>query len=79
MTAKMTREQAEKMLGKRSPLPAGKGAGGLNDLPKPKKAVPKDGRMGNPADPLGLKKSMRKREEAAGLKCGGKVIKKGKK
>jgi len=68
-----SREDAEKLVGKRTPLPKDKGAGALNDLPKPKKDAPKGERMGNPADPLGLKKSLRKREEALGLKRGGKV------
>lgn len=71
--AKMTRDEAEKMVGKRTPLPSQKGAGGLNDLPKTKTPPPKDSRMGNLADPLGLKKSMRDREAAAGLKAGGMV------
>lgn len=73
MKPKMTREEAEAMIGKRTPLPQGRGAGGLNDLPKGKPAAPEDRRMGNFADPLGLKKSLRDREKAAGLKKGGMV------
>lgn len=75
MATKMTREEAEKMVGKRTPLPAAKGAGALNDLDREKKPAPKGGSAGNLADPLGLKKSMRDREAAAGLKRGGKVKK----
>lgn len=79
MATKPSREEAEKLIGKRTPLPSGKGAGALNDLDRARKPPPKPERMGNPADPLGLKKSLRDREEKLGLKCGGKVMKKGKK
>jgi hypothetical protein len=66
-----TREEAEKLIGKRTPLPQGRGAGALNDLPLPEEPTPK--RMGNFGDPLGLKKNLRDREKAAGLKSGGTV------
>ena len=79
MATKPTREEAEKLVGKRTPLPTQKGAGALNDLSRDKKLPPKQDRIGNMSDPIGLKKSLRGREEAAGLKCGGKVPKKGKK
>lgn len=70
---KPSREEAEKLVGKRTALPQQRGAGALNDLPK---AAPKDDKprsMGNLGDPLGLKKSLRDREKAAGLKSGGMV------
>lgn len=70
---KLSREEAEKLIGKRTALPQQRGAGALNDLPK---AAPKDDKsrsMGNLGDPLGLKKSLRDREKAAGLKSGGMV------
>lgn len=70
---KPSREEAEKLVGKRTALPQQRGAGALNDLPK---AAPKDDKprsIGNLGDPLGLKKSLRDREKAAGLKSGGMV------
>lgn len=70
---KPSREEVEKLVGKRTALPQQRGAGALNDLPK---AAPKDDKprsMGNLGDPLGLKKSLRDREKAAGLKSGGMV------
>ena len=70
---KPSREEAEKLVGKRTALPQQRGAGALNDLPE---VTPKDDKprsMGNLGDPLGLKKSLRDREKAVGLKSGGMV------
>jgi len=75
-----TREEAEKLIGKRTPrLGEGKPPG-PNWTPKPEEAERKPPeperrgrRMGNLSDPLGLKKSLRDREAAAGLKSGGMV------
>lgn len=70
---KPSREEAEKLVGKRTALPQQRGAGALNDLPKAASKDEKPRSMGNLGDPLGLKKSLRDREKAAGLKSGGMV------
>lgn len=70
---KPSREEAEKLVGKRTTLPQQRGAGALNDLPKAASKDEKPRSMGNLGDPLGLKKSLRDREKAAGLKSGGMV------
>lgn len=75
MTKRPTsREEAEGLVGRRTPRRGEGQSPGPNWAPRPQeKAPPK--RMGNPADPLGLKKGLRDREAAAGLKNGGKVRK----
>ena len=64
---KPSREEAEKLVGKRTALPQQRGAGALNDLPKAASKDEKPRSMGNLGDPLGLKKSLRDREKRRGL------------
>lgn len=74
----MDRDQAEKMVGKRTPLPGAGKPAGENWAPKAASA-PDTGKSGIgalPADPLRNPKAiLADREKKAGLACGGKVKK----
>jgi len=74
----MDRDQAEKMVGKKTPLPGAGKPAGANWAPKPAASAPSDktGIGGLPADPLRNPKAIiADREKKAGLACGGKVKK----
>ena len=66
---KMSREEAEKMLGKRTPLPGAGEKAGPNWEKKKEEYRPTSG--GSLGDPLGLKKTLKDREK--GYTAGGKV------
>lgn len=74
----MNRDQAEKMVGKKTPLPGSGQAPGANWAPKPSAAASsaKTGIAALPADPVRSPKAIiADREKKAGLACGGKVKK----
>lgn len=74
----MNRDQAEKMVGKKTPLPGSGQAPGANWAPKPSAAASssKRGIAALPADPVRSPKAIiADREKKAGLACGGKVKK----
>lgn len=74
----MDRSQAEKMVGKRTPLPGAGKPAGQNWAPKPEPAASsgKSGIGALPADYMRNPKAIiADREKKAGLACGGKVKK----
>jgi len=73
MNRPRTREEAERMIGRRTPRPGEGKPPGPNWTPKPAEPDRRPRSMGNPSDPLGLKKNLRDREAAAGFKSGGMV------
>lgn len=73
MADKMSESLISRILGKRGSRPEEGKPKGPNWDEKPQKPPEKGQSMGNPSDPLGLKKSMADREKAAGLKKGGMV------
>lgn len=74
----MNRSDAEKLIGKKTPLPGAGDAPGPNWTPKPSApaSAPKSGVGALPADPLRSPKAVvADREKKAGMACGGKVKK----
>lgn len=74
----MNRDQAEKMVGKKTPLPGAGQAPGPNWAAKPAAAASsaKSGIGALPADPVRSPKAIiADREKKAGMACGGKVKK----
>ena len=74
----MDRDQAEKLVGKKTPLPGAGQPAGANWAPKsaPAPSTDKTGIGSLPADPLRNPKAIvADREKKAGMACGGKVKK----
>ena len=71
---KPSRDEAERLVGKRTALPGGSKQQGGNFVPK--KAAPASAASPKRENFLNPKQVMARREKEAGLKCGGKVRKK---